>query len=118
MEEEDVVPVFLRIMGSSGSVLTQHRSHIALSVLGNDVTKLPEILKGHLAISEVAEKVGIKNFDVGLSRYDTRTKANFAINSESQLDMELSLLAKSKKTSELVGKSCIFDKWKGRDCIN
>ncbi|KAI8487197.1 hypothetical protein Bbelb_349950 [Branchiostoma belcheri] len=43
-------------MGSSGSILTQHRSHIALSVLGDDVTKIPEILKGDLAISEEAER--------------------------------------------------------------
>ncbi|KAI8503741.1 hypothetical protein Bbelb_187120 [Branchiostoma belcheri] len=68
-------------VGSSGSILTQHRSHIALSVLGDDVTKIPEILKGHLAISEVAEKVVIKNFDVSLSRHDTWAKANYAVNS-------------------------------------
>ncbi|KAI8490617.1 hypothetical protein Bbelb_318850 [Branchiostoma belcheri] len=69
-------------VGSSGSILTQHRSHIALSVLGDDVTKIPEILKGHLAISEVAEKAGIKNFDVSLSRHDTWAKANYAVNSQ------------------------------------
>ncbi|KAI8522267.1 hypothetical protein Bbelb_020210 [Branchiostoma belcheri] len=96
----DLISVIVRVVGCSGNVLTKHRSNLPLSALEGEIGQLTRRLEQHLGLKEVSAKVGILNFDTTLARYDAKTQANFAINTQAQLDLEKSLVSSQK--SELV----------------
>ncbi|XP_035664660.1 uncharacterized protein LOC118408135 [Branchiostoma floridae] len=94
--EQRIIPIIVRVMGNSGPVLSQYRSNITLSVLGNDMREIPKILDQYLGLKEVAGKVGLKCFDVTLARYDVRSQSTFTIHTQQQFDVEMGILKDAK----------------------